>query len=228
MFRDTSRRIGVLARMISIAAPAFRSLQLPARNAGRVAQCAENLVGFQTRQVRTALHIGRLDFAVCTLGRPKQRSHSVQGLRRRARLLDIVEEIEKRLGAPFGRQTEQAQQIPDFDGMYLHRRCGQQDQSLDTLFQSAHQLEQGIRTAFPLAARAAPPGMMRLVEHQQIPGFRLTEESLRSVGPGASAGSMRSQQARDTSPRDRPCARAARATRATDTTPACRHRRPAN
>ena len=67
--------------------------------------------------------------------------------------------------------------------MHLHRRRGQQDQSSGPVFQALHQAEQRVRSAFLLASRPAPPGMVGFVEHHQIPRLGICQQRRRAVVP---------------------------------------------
>ena len=68
------------------------------------------------------------------------------------------------------------QQVPDLNGMNLHWRGRQQNQSFGAFFQTLHQLEKRVGPAFPLAARGAPPGMVGLVEYHEVPRFGLLQK----------------------------------------------------
>ena len=89
----------------------------------------------------------------------------------------------KRPGGPLRRHTEQVQQVPDLDGMYLHRRRGQQDQPSGAVLQSLHQPEKPVRSAFLLASGTAPPGVVSFVEHHQIPRFGIFQKRRRPIPP---------------------------------------------
>ena len=60
--------------------------------------------------------------------------------------------------------------------MHLHRGRGQQDQSLRTRLESAHQPEQRVRAALLRAAGGAPAGMVRLVQDDQVPRLGIVEQ----------------------------------------------------
>ena len=88
-------------------------------------------------------------------------------------MIDILEELEERIRRPFGRKPQQIQQIPHLDGVHLHRGRSQQHQALRVRPELPHQCEQSVRAALLPGARRAPPGMVRFVEHHQIPGLGL-------------------------------------------------------
>ena len=101
----------------------------------------------------------------------------------RARVREIVEEPEERAGRPFRRESQQVEEVPYLDRMDLHRGCRQQHEPLGACLERPHQREQGVRPAFPRRAGGAAAGVMRLVEHHQVPGLRLLQQRRAAVAP---------------------------------------------
>ena len=66
--------------------------------------------------------------AVFPLRRLKESRHALHRIGRRVRVIDVVEEGEKRLRGPLVGEPQQVEQIPDFDGVHLHRRRRQEHQ----------------------------------------------------------------------------------------------------
>ena len=115
--------------------------------------------------------------------RLEQPRHAIQRLRGRTRVVDLLEEVEEGRRRPLRGQPEQVQQVPHLDRMYLHRGRRQQDQSLRTRLESAHQLEQRVRAALLRAAGGAPAGMVRLVQDDQVPRLGIVEQHGGAVLP---------------------------------------------
>ena len=104
------------------------------------------------------------DLPVAHLHRPEQPRHTLHRRWRRNPLPRVGEELEKRVRRPLRRQPEQGEQVPDLDGIHLHRRRGQQHKAGGAILQFPHQPEQRVR--FVLAVRPGAPaaGVVRFVE----------------------------------------------------------------
>ena len=162
---------------------ALGGLQAPAGNARLVAQGAKQRGSSQARQAGQALDRVAGCFTVMALDSLEQPRHPIQRFRRGVRLPDLLEEVEERCLRPLRGQTEQIQQVPHLYRMHLHRGCGQQDESLRACLQGAHQLEQRVRAALLRAAGGASPGVVRLVEQDQVPGLGLVEQDRGALLP---------------------------------------------
>ena len=106
------------------------------KRGGGVPQRLEHCVALQGRKGGQPLRLRSIDPAEAPFDRAKHRCDPLQGLRRRVWQLDILEEVEERLLRPLRRQTEEREQIPDFDRMDLHRRRRQQEQPFGATLQS--------------------------------------------------------------------------------------------
>ena len=162
---------------------ALRRLELTARNAGAIPQRTKHPFGQQAGQTGDPPGIGLRHLAELPFSGAKQPHHPFDGIDGWTGLRDVFEEPQERRRRPVLRQAQQTQQIPDFDGMDLHRRRRQQQQPVGTVLQVLHQPQQGVRPAFLRRARRAPAGVMSLVQHHQIPRRGILQQDLRPLTP---------------------------------------------
>ena len=115
--------------------PPLRGLKLPPGNGGRIAKGAEDLGGPEWRETGQASRRVTRHLAPAALDASKERRHPLHRFGRRVGVIEIVEEPEERIRCPFRRQLQQVEEVPNLDGMNLHRRRGQQDEALGALLE---------------------------------------------------------------------------------------------
>ena len=84
------------------------------------------------------------------------------------------------------RQAEQVEQVPDLDGVDLHRRRGQQDERLRLVLEPVHEPQEPVRAALLGRPGASAAGVVGLVEHDQVPVLGL--RAARRPGRGGASG----------------------------------------
>src|SRR5690606_33196932 len=104
-----------------------------AGRAGLVPQRGQHLLSLEPGAIAEALNLLHRDLPVRLLNRPEYSGQTVERLMAWTVLQNLLEETDERLLRPFRRQPEQAQEIEHLDRMDLHRRGGQQDESLGSI-----------------------------------------------------------------------------------------------
>ena len=96
-------------------------------------------------------------------------------------MLQILEELQERRRGPFIRQAQKREQVPCFDGMNLHRRRRKQKQALRAFLQATHQPQQGVGAILLFRAHRPSAGVMRFVQHDQVPRVGFFQQRLSAL-----------------------------------------------
>ena len=161
----------------------FAGFQVPARGCRRVAERLEDLVRLELalprHEPQDAVNRRRAEEG---FGGLEQAGHVLEIGMGGIGMPDGLEEAAEILWRPCRRKAEQVHQIPHLDRVDLHRRGGHQHQALRALLQAPHQPQEAVGAALAGGAGSFAPGMVRLVEDDEVPRLGVLQQLGHPVG----------------------------------------------